>query len=147
MLNIDTLALDFELLDQAGTGHKLSDYRGQWVLLYFYPKDDTPGCTAEACAIRDTWADFKKAGIVVLGISHDKVDSHAKFVNKYQLPFTLLADTDKLVITAYQAKAGFLTRRISYLINPEGKIAKVYSKVNPSEHAGEILKDYKELNK
>jgi len=143
MLDLNTSAPDFELLDQTGSKHKLSDYRGQWLLLYFYPKDDTPGCTAEACAIRDVWSDFKRAGIVVLGISHDSVESHAKFVDKYHLPFTVLSDPKKEVISAYQAKAGFLTRRISYLINPDGLIAKVYPKVSPKEHAGEILADHK----
>lgn len=142
MLTINIPAPDFTLSDQSGQSHQLSKYRGHWVLLYFYPKDDTPGCTAEACAIRDAWADFKKAGIEVFGISHDKVATHADFASKYQLPFTLLADTDKSVITAYEAKAGFLTRRVSYLINPEGIIAKLYTKVEPSEHAQQILADY-----
>ena len=141
MLDVNTPAPDFHLLDQSGQDISLASLRGHWVLLYFYPKDDTPGCTAEACAIRDSWSDFKKAGIVVLGVSHDKVTSHASFQDKYHLPFTLLSDPHKEVIGLYQAKGGFLTWRLSYLINPEGLIAKVYSKVSPADHATEVLAD------
>jgi thioredoxin-dependent peroxiredoxin len=142
-------ASDFTLPDQKGKTHRLSDYQGGWVLLYFYPKDDTPGCTKEACAIRDAWPEFKKLGAVVLGVSADSEASHGKFVNKYKLPFTILADTDKVVINAYGVwgPKKFMGRsygginRVSFLIDPAGKIAKVYEKVKPEVHAEEVLLD------
>jgi len=134
-------APDFAALDQQGQQHKLSAYKGKWLLVYFYPKNDTPGCTKEACAFRDEFADLK-GKVEVLGVSHDKVESHAKFASKYQLPFTLLSDPQKKIIEAYEAKGFFFTKRISYLINPEGKIAKIYSKVSPKGHAREVLRDY-----
>ena len=122
-------------------------------MLYFYPKDDTPGCTKEACTIRDAWAKFKKAKLEVLGISVDSVKSHDKFVKKYDLPFTLLADEDKKTVNAYglwgpKTFLGRLyqgTSRNSFLIDPKGRIAKVYEKVKPDEHAEEVLKDLEEL--
>jgi peroxiredoxin Q/BCP len=130
------IAPDFSLPDQNGKEHKLSDYKGKWVLLYFYPKDDTPGCTKEACAIRDNLPDFKKLKTIVLGVSADSVKSHGKFVEKYQLPFTLLADEDKKVIKQYGA-----WDRTSFLIDPRGKIVKIYEKVKPETHAEEVLMD------
>lgn len=147
-------APDFELPDQNGKVHKMSDYRGRWVLLYFYPRDNTPGCTMEACAIRDVWADFREKGVAVLGVSTDSVSSHKKFESKHSLPFTLLADEQKEVVKAYgvwapKKLAGreFLgTKRTSFLINPEGKIAKVYEKVKPNAHAAEVLRDYEALS-
>jgi thioredoxin-dependent peroxiredoxin len=148
-----TLAHDFTLPDQDGAEHTLSDYRGQWVLIYFYPKDDTPGCTKQACTIRDSFPTFKKLKIKVLGISVDSVKSHKKFSEKYELPFTILADEDKKVVNAYGvwAKKKFMGReymgtlRTSFLVDPKGKIAKVYENVNPEKHADEVLKDLKEL--
>ncbi len=147
------LAPNFTLPDQVGQVHKLSDQRGQWVLLYFYPKDDTPGCTTEACSLRDHLPRFKKMKAVVFGISADSVRSHAKFAEKYQLPFTLLADEDKEVVKAYGvwAKKKFMGReyigilRTSFLIDPKGKIAKIYEKVKPETHAEEVLKDLETL--
>lgn len=144
-----TNAPDFTLPDQDGKEHALSKYRGQWVLIYFYPKDDTPGCTAQACAIRDAEPDFKKLKAVVLGISADSVKSHKKFVEKYGLPFTILADEDKKVVNAYGVwgRKKFMGReydgifRTSFLVSPEGKIAKVYENVKPAEHADMVLKD------
>ncbi|MEK7516171.1 MAG: thioredoxin-dependent thiol peroxidase, partial [Patescibacteria group bacterium] len=135
--------------DQTGKERKLSDYKGRWVLLYFYPKDDTPGCTKEACAIRDTYAEFKKVKAVVLGVSTDSVTSHAKFAKKFNLPFTLLADEEKKVAKAYGVwgKKKFMgreymgTHRTSFLIDPQGMIAKVYVEVKPEMHAEEVLKD------
>ncbi len=146
-------APDFELADQDGRTRRLSDYRGQWVLLYFYPRDNTPGCTAEACAIRDAWSDFKAKGIAVLGVSTDSVASHKKFEAKHSLPFTLLADEHRQVVKAYEVWAPkklagreFLgTRRTSFLIDPEGTIAKVYEKVKPAVHADEVLRDFESL--
>jgi peroxiredoxin Q/BCP len=142
MLEIGTKAPDFELQDQNGDIHKLSDYQGQIVLVYFYPKDNTPGCTREACAIRDVWGEFKKAGIKVFGISKDSVDSHKKFEKKFELPFTLLSDPKMSVIKPWgAARLRIGTKRISYLIDKKGNIAKAYSNVKPEEHADEILED------
>ncbi len=153
MLNIGTLAPDFTLLDQDGVSQSLKTYRGKYVLLYFYPKDDTPGCTKEAYTIADVYNDFSKLNVVVLGVSKDTPSSHKKFAEKYSLPFTLLSDTDAAVIETYGAwqektmfgKTALGISRISYLIDSEGKIVKVYPKVDPASHALEILKDIKSL--
>ncbi|NQV90170.1 thioredoxin-dependent thiol peroxidase [Candidatus Uhrbacteria bacterium] len=153
MLKQGKKAPAFTLPDQEGVVHKLSSYKGQWVLLYFYPKDDTPGCTKEACMIRDSWPKFKKLGIQVFGVSVDSVKKHAKFAEKYELPFTLLADEEKEVVQKYEVwgEKKFMGRtymgisRVSYLIDPEGKIAKVYEAVKPAEHAQEVLSDLKKL--
>jgi peroxiredoxin Q/BCP len=150
-LKIGDEAPNFSLPDQNGKTHHLSQYLGSWVLLYFYPKDDTPGCTREACSIRDNFAEFKKAGITVLGMSADSVQSHARFAEKYELPFTILSDPEKTTLKKYGAwaKKAFLgksflgIKRMSYLISPEGKIAKIYPKVKPQEHASEVLRDAK----
>lgn len=146
---------NFSLLDQNGKIHKLADYRGQWVLVYFYPKDDTPGCTKEACAIRDNFPAFKKLGIQVFGISADSEKSHQKFIDKYALPFTLLSDPDKKVIKEWGVwqKKKFMGKeymgiaRTSFLIDPKGKVAKVYEKVKPEVHASEVLQDLSELSR
>lgn len=141
MLNIKTPAPDFKLTDQNSKEHALSEYLGSYVLIYFYPKDDTPGCTKEACVIRDMYKDFQSNGVIVLGISSDKVESHKKFAEKYGLPFILLSDSEKKVIKTYGANGALGTKRISYLIGPDGKIEKVYPKVDPAHHGVEILKD------
>ncbi len=146
-------APDFTLCDQENNEVTLSDSLGSWVLLYFYPKDDTPGCTKEACSIRDKFPKFKKSKLRVFGVSADSVKSHAKFVLKYQLPFPLLADVEKKVVEAYQVwgKKKFMGReymgifRMSFLINPQGKIIKVYEQVKPETHADEVLADLKSL--
>jgi peroxiredoxin Q/BCP len=143
----------FTAPDQDGALHRLSDEKGKWVLLYFYPKDDTPGCTAEACAIRDAWPKFKKLKATVFGVSIDPVKKHRKFVEKYELPFTLLADEDKKIVEAYGVwgKKKFMGReymgihRVSFLIDPNGKIAKIYPTVKPAVHAEEVLADLKAL--
>ncbi len=153
MINTDTMAPEFELEDQQGNNHKLSDYRGHWVLLYFYPKDDTPGCTTEACSIRDNWSVLQELGVTVLGVSTDTVKSHAKFVDKYKLPFTLLADEQKEVVEAYgvwglkkfMGREYMGTNRVSYLIDPEGKVAKVYETVKPAQHVQQVVEDLKNL--
>lgn len=153
MLEKGTSAPLFSLQDQEGNIHELQKYQGQWVLLYFYPKDDTPGCTKEACAIRDHWPTFEKLNIQVFGVSTDPVKSHAKFAQKYELPFTLLADEEKQVVEAYgvwglkkfMGREYMGTKRMSFLIDPEGKIAKVYEKVKPAMHAEEVLADIEEL--
>jgi len=139
----------FTLPDQTGKKHSLKDYKGKWVLLYFYPKDDTPGCTTEACTIRDSYSGFQKSKIVVLGVSVDSVKSHEKFAKKYELPFTLLSDEDKKVVKAYGVwgKKKFMgreymgTNRTSFLIDRNGKISKIYEQVKPAFHAGKVLDD------
>ena len=153
MLPLGQQAPDFTLPDQDGVMHSLTDYRGKWVLMYFYPKDDTPGCTKEACALRDDFPAFDKLGAQIFGVSADTVASHKKFATKYKLPFTLLADPEKGMLKAYGVwgMKKFMGReyegimRSSYLINPEGKIAKVYEKVNPLTHADEVKKDLEAL--
>lgn len=146
-------APDFTLPDQDGKEHALREYRGKWVLLYFYPKDDTPGCTIEACTIRDQFKDFKKIGAEVLGVSTDSVASHKKFADKFELPFTLLADVHKEVVGAYgvfgekkmMGRTYMGVKRTSFLIDPHGKIAKIYEKVKPESHAAEVIADLKVL--
>ncbi len=148
-------AFDFSLPDQNGEMHKLSDYRGQIVVLYFYPKDDTPGCTVEACSFRDNQERYKKNGIVVLGVSKDTVLSHKKFAQKHNLRFTIFSDVEKKVIKKYKAwgEKKFMGKtydgvlRKTYLIDKKGNILKVYEKVNPLTHAEEILKDVNTLQK
>lgn len=133
-------APDFTLLDQDRNPHKLSDYSSDYVLIYFYPKDDTPGCTKEACMIRDNYAEFEEKKIKVFGISADSPESHKKFIEKYHLPFTLLSDENKAVAKLYEADGLFL-KRISYLIGPGSQIIKFYPNVDPANHATEILAD------
>lgn len=150
-LKVGQKAPDFTLPDREGKNNKLSDYKGKRVLLYFYPKDDTPGCTKEACAIRDNFQDFKKLKITVLGVSVDSPKSHAKFIEKYELPFTLLSDEEKQAVKEYGvwAKKKFMGReymgtlRTSFLIGLDGRIEKIYENVKPAEHAEEILVDIK----
>lgn len=154
-LKIGQKAVEITLPDQKGKTRKLSECRGKWVLVYFYPKDDTAGCTKQACAIRDDFPNFKKLKLTVFGISADSVKSHKKFEEKYTLPFTLLADEDRKVIKAYGVwgKKKFMGReymgifRTSFLIDPTGKIAKIYEKVNPATHADMVLADLKALQK
>jgi peroxiredoxin Q/BCP len=123
----------------------LSDFHGRKVILYFYPKDETPGCTKEACAFRDGYSRFSNAGLTVLGCSVDSADAHKKFIQKYNLPFSLLLDPDKKIATAYGAANGIpvlgLDRRITYVIDEKGNVLKVYPNVDPSTHAIEILND------
>lgn len=138
-------AFDFSLPDQNGEVHRLSDYRGQFVVLYFYPKDDTPGCTVEACSFRDNQEVFKKNGIVILGVSKDTVASHKKFAQKHNLRFTIFSDVEKKVIKKYKAWGLFALRK-TYLIDKKGNVIKVYEKVNPLTHAAEILKDIEDSN-
>lgn len=155
MLKVGRKAPLFALLDQHGNEHKLKSYLGQWNLIYFYPKDDTPGCTKEACMIADVYKDFKRLKVNVFGMSKDNVKSHAKFAEKYNLPFTLLSDPAMETMGKYGAsvekkmygKTVRGTNRISYLVAPDGKIAKVYPEVDPATHAVELLKDIKQLQK
>jgi peroxiredoxin Q/BCP len=147
LIQENSIAPDFSLADENGTLHKLSDYRGKPVILYFYPADDTPGCTTEACNFRDDYSAYQKAGVVILGVSPDSSSSHAKFKTKYQLPFTLLADEDHQVCQLYgvwaiknsygrQHEGVF---RTSYLVSPDGRIKKVFANVKPADHSVEVL--------
>lgn len=146
-ISANTLAPDFTLLDDSGVERRLSDYRGQPVVLYFYPKDDTPGCTTEACAFRDAYSEYTQAGVAVVGISPDKVKSHAKFKSKYQLPFTLLADENHAVCELYGVwgRKKFMGReydgvfRTTFLIGADGTILKVFENVKPDGHSQEVL--------
>ena len=134
--------------DTHGGGHvSLAGFRGKPVILYFYPKDDTPGCTKEACAFRDQFAGFQKKGAIVLGVSTDPVNAHDKFVEKFKLPFTLLADVDKKIVSAYgvwgektfMGRKYMGTHRVTFLIGPDGRIQKIWPLVKPESHAAEIL--------
>ena len=150
MLEVGTKAPDFTLPDQNGNMHSLSDYRGKKVILYFYPKDNTPGCTKQACGFAERYPKFTEKGAVVLGISKDSVASHKKFEEKYGLPFTLLADPELVAIQAYDVwqekknygKTYMGVVRTTYLIDEEGKIAKAFDKVkaadNPEQMLGEL---------
>ncbi|HEY5903811.1 MAG TPA: thioredoxin-dependent thiol peroxidase [Anaerolineales bacterium] len=143
-------APDFTLLDEDGTARRLSDYRGRKVVLYFYPADDTPGCTKEACSFRDDYSAYERADLEILGVSPDSVASHKKFKAKYQLPFHLLADEGHKVCDLYgvwgpkklagREYDGVL--RTTFLIDPEGMIVRVFEKVRPSEHSPEVLEAF-----
>lgn len=143
----------FNLPDQAGEKHRLSDYLGQWVVLYFYPRDNTPGCTKEACGFRDSYADLQNAGAVVFGVSTDDVKSHGKFAAKFDLPFPLLADEDAKVCEKYgvwQEKNMYGRKsmgivRTTYLIDPKGKIARRFDKVKVDRHIAEVNEALAEL--
>lgn len=140
-------APDFELLDETGTPRRLSDFRSRAVVLYFYPKDDTPGCTKEACSFRDDYSNYEQAGVVILGVSPDSPKSHAKFKEKYNLPFTLLADEDHRVCELYGAwgRKKFMGReydgvlRTTFLIGADGMILRVFPDVKPDGHSKEVL--------
>jgi peroxiredoxin Q/BCP len=145
--SVGTDAPSFNLQDQNGDWHKLEDYRGQWLAVYFYPRDDTPGCTTEACNFRDNIYAFKAIGAAVVGISVDDVESHKEFSDKYKLPFTILADEDSTTAKAYGVLRDYkllkLASRQSFLVNPDGKIAKHYDDVDPDKHTDEVLTDIK----
>lgn len=138
-------APDFELQDQTGKLHSIEDYRGKWVALYFYPKDDTPGCTTEACEFRDNIFAFKNQDCQILGVSLDDVDSHQAFAEKYSLPFPLLADTDGMAADAYGVKTKMMgmtvAKRETFLIDPDGNIARHYANVDPDTHSQQVLDD------
>lgn len=146
-------APDFELSDDSGALRRLADFRGQPVILYFYPADDTPGCTKEACNFRDDYSDYQRAGVTILGVSPDSVKSHVKFKAKYHLPFPLLADEGHKVCNDYgvwgpkkmmgREYEGVL--RTTFLIDANGKIARVFENVRPAEHSGEVLAALKAL--
>lgn len=147
MPNVGDIAPDFTLFDQNDAEHTLSDYRGKWVVLYFYPKDDTPGCTKEACSFNENLGAVEEKGAVVFGVSADSTASHTKFANKYSLQFPLLSDPDRSVIEAYgvwkeknmYGKKSMGIVRTTYLINPDGKISHIWNRVKVDGHTREVL--------
>lgn len=152
MLKEGNKAPDFTATDQDGNKVKLSDYKGKRVVLYFYPKDDTPGCTKEACSFRDADDVFNAKGIKVFGVSTDDEKSHQKFISKFQLPFDLLADTDKKIVEKYgvwgeksmYGRTYMGTLRKTFLIGEDGRVVKIFDKVKVAEHADEVLKAFGE---
>lgn len=149
MPQVGQLAPDFRLEDQNGKWHTPADHKGHWVVLYFYPKDFTPGCTTEVCTFRDDVAKLRQQGADVLGVSLDDVKSHAEFAAKYHVPFPLLSDADSKAAQAYgvlASKIGFkYARRTTFLIDPQGKIAKVYQDVDPEKNSAQVLSDLASL--
>ena len=135
-------APNFTLQDQDGIEHTLTSYRGKKVVIYFYPKDDTPGCTKEACGIRDAYDGFLDQDIVVFGISYDSAEAHQNFIKKYNLPFKLLSDYDKSVSRLYGTEGTFFPMRKTFLIDEKGTVKKIYSKVSVANHGREILSDF-----
>jgi len=150
-LAVGSEAPAFRLIDQAGKDHRLGDYRGRWVVLYFYPKDDTPGCTTEACNFRDAITAITALNTQVLGVSVDDRASHARFAEKYNLPFPLLADTGGQTSRAYGALWSLgplkFARRHSFIIDPEGIIVKIYRSVDAAHHSSEVQRDLKAMQK
>ena len=149
---VGSAAPAFKLQDQTEKWHSLSDYKGKWVVIYFYPKDDTPGCTTQACGFRDNVFAFDKEGAVILGISVDSVADHKAFAEKHGLPFTLLADPTKAVTKEYGVLKTYMgvmemARRDTYIIDPQGRVAKHYESVNPDGHSKIVLEDLKTLKK
>lgn len=148
-VEVGDAAPDFRLQDQNGAWHSLEEYRGRWVVLYFYPKDETPGCTTEACEFRDNIFAFRKANAQILGVSFDDMESHLKFAEKYNLPFPLLADVHGQAADAYGVRTRMfgmkVAKRQTFLIDPSGKLVKHYSKVDPATHSAEVLADLRSL--
>lgn len=144
-----SLAPVFNLLDQYSKQHQLKDYNGRWLVLYFYPKADTPGCTTEACAFRDDVFQLRKMNVALLGLSTDDVKSQKEFSDKYHLPFSLLSDADGVVASKYgsfkQLGSMRFARRHTFIIDPQGRIARIYRNVSPKEHSDEIITDLKNL--
>ncbi len=155
MLSIGRSLPTFSLLDQHEQKHTHQEFVGQWSVIYFYPKDNTPGCTTEACTLAEVYDDFARLGVRVYGVSKDTSRSHQRFAEKYHLPFTLLSDPDMTMIKKYGAfkekkmfgKPVRGTVRMTYVINPEGKVVRVYEKVDPTTHAAQLLSDLKELTR
>jgi len=145
MLNVGDVAPDFKAKDQNGRDVSLGEFKGRPVILYFYPKDDTPGCTKEACSFRDDMSSYSDAGVIVLGVSADGVDSHRKFTEKYGLNFTLVSDKDKSIINAYGVRGALFTKRSTFIIDGDRKIVHVFPSVSPDGHAKEVLEKLREL--
>ncbi len=146
LLNVGDKAPNFESVDQNGRKVSLDSLKGKPVVLYFYPKDDTPGCTVEACNFRDNYSEYSKHGVTVLGVSVDSSTSHKKFADKFNLNFTLVADDAKKISRDYGTLGERSASRVTYIIDGNGKIAYVYPKVSPKEHAMEVLHKMRELN-
>lgn len=154
LLQAGQKAPDFTATDQDGKTVTLAEYRGRKVIIYFYPKDDTPGCTREACAFRDNLPNFEKTGVEVLGVSVDSEKAHRKFADKYQLPFRLVSDADKAIVEAYgvwglkkfMGREYMGTNRVTYLVGEDGNIEQVWPKVKPETHAAEILEWLQKAN-
>jgi peroxiredoxin Q/BCP len=150
-INTGQVAPNFNLQDQNGEWHTLDNYKGKWVVLFFYPKDQTPGCTTEACNFRDNIFEFEKLNAQILGVSVDDVESHQAFSEKYSLPYPILADVNKECATEYGVLGKFMmmtiAKRQSFLINPEGSIVKHYKKVDPDTHTKEVIVDLKQLTR
>jgi len=144
-LKIGDDAPDFKLLDQNNNEHTLSDYFGKKLVVYFYPKDDTPGCKKEACSIRDNFNRFEESNIIVFGISYDSPSSHKKFAEKYNLPFVLLSDSTKSVAKLYNSNGFIMARRNTFLMDKDGKILKIYKNVDVTTHTENILNDFSKL--
>jgi peroxiredoxin Q/BCP len=148
-ISVGDLAPEFELSDQHGQLHSLEDYRDQWVVLYFYPKDDTPGCTTEACEFRDNIFAYKGLNAQILGVSLDDIESHKAFAEEFGLPFPLLADVEGVASTSYGVKTRMfgmtVAKRQTFIIGPDGLIAKHYEKVDPETHSAQVLSDLKVL--
>ncbi|MGE0029554.1 MAG: peroxiredoxin [Steroidobacteraceae bacterium] len=147
---VGAAAPEFKLQDQTGKWHSLKDYRGKWVVMYFYPKDNTPGCTTQACEFRDNIFAYREIGAVILGVSVDDVASHKKFSDDHSLPFPILADSEKKTATAYGTLTKYLgitelARRDTFIIDPQGRVAKHYVKVDPKGHSELVLTDLKQL--
>jgi peroxiredoxin Q/BCP len=140
-LTVGTSAPAFATKDTQGNVVSLADFTGKTVILYFYPKDDTPGCTKEACSFRDNYAAYQGKDIVVLGVSGDDEGSHQQFTEKFNLPFPLLADMDRSIMQAYDVDGGGYAKRVTYVINPQGAISHVYTSINTETHATDILAD------
>ncbi len=148
-LEIGQAAPDFELSDQDGKKRKLADWRGKWLVLYFYPRNDTPGCTTEACNFRDDWLLLQALGAEVVGVSVDSSAAHAAFVRKYKLPFPLLADVQGEVAARYAALSNWVlfkfARRQTFIVDPQGRIARIYRAVDSDRHSAEIVADLRQL--
>ena len=146
-LKVNTVAPDFTLTDAAGISHTLSDYRGQFIILYFYPKDNTPGCTKEACSFRDNFSQIRAQNATILGVSWDSSEKHASFSEKYNLPFTLLSDIKGDVTEAYKAAGWFMPKRYTYIIDPFGNIVSIYTRFDISTHSEEIISFIQSISK
>ncbi|GGM71222.1 peroxiredoxin [Thermogymnomonas acidicola] len=145
LLQVGAQAPDFEFTDTDGKRKRLSDLRGRPVVVYFYPKDNTPGCTTEACGFRDSMQAYESRGVKVIGISVDSEESHRKFREKFGLNFPLVPDPEKRIVSAYGVLGDRSAKRITYIIGPDGKVAYVYGKVSPKDHPAEVLEKLREL--
>lgn len=146
LLAVGRPAPAFSALDQSGKARTLAEFAGKPLLVFFYPRDGTPGCTREACALRDAWTEYERAGVAVVGVSTDDVAAHERFAREHRLPFALLADTDERMARAFGVEVYFrMARRVSFLLDAQGRVARVFPDVDPAVHAAEVLKAAAEL--